>query len=104
MPTEPQDHRRSAAETANERFEFKWEGEVYTLPPAKVITGGMIRRHRKEDVLDMAFSILEEIAEIDEDTKAALGALDDMPAVGDKAPFNRTLADWGKHVGIELGK
>jgi hypothetical protein len=104
MPAQPQDQKRPKAETANEPFEFKHNGDVYYLPAALAITGGMIRRHRHRDDLDMAFSILEEIAETDEPTQAAIDALDDMPAVGDEAAFNVTIRDWYRHIGITPGK
>lgn len=95
MPTTPQDHKRPHAETANEPFEFKHDGETYTLPPSSAIKAGMLRRLRKLDYLDIAFSILEELA--DKDT---LAALDDM----DLATFNETLDEWQASLGVTPGK
>jgi hypothetical protein len=95
MPAVPQDHKRPKAETAAEPFEFTHDGVTYTLPPASSIKAGMLRRFRKLDDLDVAFSILEEIA--DED---ALAALDDMGI----AEFNQTVSDWQSHIGVDPGK
>lgn len=95
MATTPQDHKRPKAETVNEPFEFKHDGEVYTLPPASAIKAGMLRRFRKLDDLDIAFSLIEELAEPD-----ALAALDDMPL----EEFNQTLSDWQESIGATPGK
>ena len=95
MPATPQDHKRPKAETASEPFSFEHNGESFTLPPASSIKAGMLRRFRKLDDLDVAFSILEEIAD-DE----ALAALDDMGI----AEFNEVVSDWQSHIGVDPGK
>ena len=95
MPTTPQDRKRPKAETANQPFPFEHNGEAFTLPPASQMKAGMIRRFRKLDDLDMAFSILEEIA-----SPEALEAMDDM-ALED---FNTVMADWQVHIGVTPGK
>lgn len=95
MPAKPQDHKRSKAEMASEPFEFEHNGETFTLPPSSAIKAGMLRRFRKLDDLDVAFSIIEEVA--DED---ALAALDDM----DLARFNEVVSDWQEHIGVDAGK
>lgn len=94
MPATPQDHKRPKAETANEPFEFEHNGETFTLPPSSSIKAGMLRRFRKLSDLDLAFSILEEIADAD-----ALAALDDMEI----AEFNQAVTDWQSHIGLDAG-
>lgn len=93
MPTTPQDH-KSKAETSTEPFTFDIAGEQHTLPPASAITAGMLRRFRKLEDLDAAFSILEEVA-----AEETLTALDALPLT----EFNDILADWQKHIGIDAG-
>lgn len=93
MPTTPQD-RKSKAESANESFEFTRDGVTYTLPPSSAIKAGMLRRLRKLDDLDMAFSLIEEIAD-----PAALAALDDASI----DEFNEILAGWQRHIGFDAG-
>lgn len=95
MPVAPQDHRRSAAETATTPFLFDHDGETFELPPQSSIKAGMLRRFRRQSDLDMAFSILEELA-----PPESLAALDDM-TVG---VFNDTLEAWQSHIGVAPGK
>lgn len=95
MPATPQDHQRPKAETANQPFEFTHDGESFTLPPADAIKAGMIRRFRKQGDLDMAFSILEEIADGE-----AIEALDKMTL----HEFNEVLEAWQVYIGVTPGK
>jgi hypothetical protein len=80
MPAVPQD-RRPKAEKASDPPTFTVDGETYSLPPRKAITGGMLRRHRNKAPDDYVFSILEDTT--DEDTLAALDSLgiDEMNGV-----------------------
>jgi hypothetical protein len=96
MPAQPQDHRPkngSHAEASTEPFTFDRDGQTFTLPDT--FKAGMLRRFRRLDELDMAFSILEEVC--DEDT---LAALDDMPV----QEFNDLMERWQKTIGATPGK
>jgi hypothetical protein len=91
----PQDRKRPAAESSREPFEFKHDGELFTLPPQSAIKAGLLRKFRTQSDLDMSFSILEAIAD-----PTALAALDDMAL----DEFNDTLSDWQSHIGASPGK
>lgn len=59
---------------ALELFHFTGsDGKDYTLP--KVISSGMLRKIRKLNNLDAAYTLLEELAD-----ETALAATDEMPA------------------------
>lgn len=51
-------------ETASDLYTFDYEGETYTFekPFSVVRAPGFLRANRRRDELDLAFTILEEIA------------------------------------------
>lgn len=95
MPTArrtPQDRKPKATEgTAGGLFSFTHDGEEYTFPKpfTTVQTPGFLRANRRRDELDMAFTIIEVLADDDPDI---LAVIDKMPL----PEFNNLQARLGK--------
>lgn len=95
-PKKPQDRQRPKAERENESFEWEHDGQTITLPPAKKIKAGVIRRASKQaSEVGQIFAIFEEI--VDADT---LAVMDDMELdeLGDM------FMAWQEHGGASLGE
>lgn len=76
----------------NEMFTWTSPGGVeIAIPPMKRIKAGVIRKHRKLEPIDAAFSILETIA--DEETLAKIDELD-------SDELNDMMKEWQAEVGV----
>ena len=77
-----------------EKFHWKAEdGTEIVLPRMDQIPAGVLRRHRKGEMIDLVFSLLEETA--DEENLAKVDAL----PIGQ---LNKMFEDWQE--GVELGE
>lgn len=81
----------------NKPFTFEHDGRTYTFEHGfeKVRTPRWLRANRRRDELDLAFTILEEIA-----GEEALEAIDDM----DEDEFKALMDRMNKELGASLGE
>lgn len=79
----------------NEKFHYTFKDEKITVPHLKNMPTGLLRKVRKLDNVDGAFTILEEL--VDEDT---LQVIDRMPI----EEFQRFQSEWEKASGTQLGE
>lgn len=85
----PQDRKSKAS--ADDTFSFTAGGETFTSPPLlDVLTPGYIRKNRKLEEADFAFTLVESLFGDNDDAMAALDA--------DWRLFNRVQADLTKMI------
>jgi hypothetical protein len=95
-PRRPQDHKPKA--TATGLFSFTHDGKEYTFPKpfSAVSQPKFLRANRRRDELDMSFTMIEVLADDDEDI---LAAIDDMSL----AEFNKLSTRMGRALRDSVG-
>lgn len=78
-----------------EQFHYTFDGQEITLPHAKNIKMGLIRKTRKLPPGDQEFTLLESILGDD-----ALEVVDQM----DAEEFEKFLKEWQEASGVNLGE
>jgi hypothetical protein len=104
-PRRPQDHKPKATQATNGLFSFTHQGKQYTFPKpfSAVQNPKFLRQHRRRDELDLTFTIIEALADDDDEI---LDAIDSM-AIGEfnklSARLNKALAN-ATETSEELGE
>lgn len=77
----------------NEKFHYPTKGGEIVVPHISKIKGGLLRKYRKLDEMDMVFSIIEEL--VDDDT---LALIDDL----EQGELEKFMAAW--QTGVSVGE
>lgn len=77
-----------------EKFHWKTpSGGEIVVPHVSKIKGGLLRKYRKLDEMDMVFSIIEDVADAD-----TLALIDDL----DQGELEKFISDW--QAGVSVGE
>lgn len=102
-PKQPQDRkpkRGTAFDDVPEAFEFEHDGETYTFrPTAEHVTPGFLRKHRRDDEIDITYTMIELLA--DEET---LEVIDNMSFPEHSAFQEQFGTYFQKFMGATLGE